>query len=347
MGRGCGWTDVELGHVARAWVYASEDPIVGIDQTAGRFRSTMFQKFKEMAPVGSNEKTYGGRTPKSVRAKFDEISADVQKFRSAIKRVQSCNPTGVTINEIISMSIAVHLGKRDSMSYEARGYPHTQWRNHLAYAVLKTQPKFCDESVSSSTLQLLSTQTAEPPSEIEETIVGSTGQSSRHLEVGNASNTGTQTSAEKDVGDAANTSDMTKEHRPQGRKASKFRRSVEQHRSKAVENSRQIALSLNRRNELSEERTALLAYRREECETQEDLEDRAEYLRLLRKERLRALRQRISGTERGTPRPRLDTDASSAAENGSGGSGDEQTESQGEQSANMVEGEVQSIDGET
>lgn len=39
MGRGARWTDVELGHLARAWLYASEEAIVGVDQTAARFRN--------------------------------------------------------------------------------------------------------------------------------------------------------------------------------------------------------------------------------------------------------------------------------------------------------------------
>lgn len=150
MGRGCGWSDAEIAHIVRAWVYASEDPVTGIDQTAGRFKSTMFEKFKELGPNDVHDKRYGGRSAKSARAKFEEVAADVQKFRDAILRVRASNPTGVTEDEVLSMSIAVHFGKRDKMSYEARCFPHAQWRSHLAYKVLQSHPKFSDERCLSS-----------------------------------------------------------------------------------------------------------------------------------------------------------------------------------------------------
>lgn len=60
---------------------------------------------------------------------------------------------------------------------------------------------------------------------------------------------------------------------------------------------------LKRRNELSEERMALILYSRDECETPEDFKDPEEYLRPLRKERLRYLR--ILGTDRRSPRPQI------------------------------------------
>lgn len=64
-----------------------------------------------------------------------------------------------------------------------------------------------------------------------------------------------------------------------------------------------IAQSLERRNELEEERSSLVAYSQEECETQEDLADSAEYLRLLRKDRLTALQMHILASEQRTPMP--------------------------------------------
>lgn len=91
----------------------------------------MFAKFKELSPSDAMDKTYGGRSQKSVWPSFDEVATDIQKFRDALRRVKACNPIGVTEVEILSMSIAVHLGKRDTMSYEACNYPANRWRNHL------------------------------------------------------------------------------------------------------------------------------------------------------------------------------------------------------------------------
>lgn len=76
---------------------------------------------------------------------------------------------------------------------------------------------------------------------------------------------------------------------------------------KSLQNAMQIASSLRRRIKLAEKKVALLAYCKEKCKTQKDLEDRAEFLRLLRKQLLLALRQQINGNERGTARPRLES----------------------------------------
>lgn len=100
MGRGSGWNDVELEHLARAWLYASENPINGIDQSAWRFKETMLKKLKELSPPNPTEKTYGARTPKHVRAKCDKVSADIEQLRESNRLVRGSNRTGVTADEI-------------------------------------------------------------------------------------------------------------------------------------------------------------------------------------------------------------------------------------------------------
>lgn len=77
MERGCAWSNVELGHLARAWLYASKDAVTGIDQTAGCFNQILFKKFTSLAPQDAHPKTYNALSPKKVRAKFEEVLADV------------------------------------------------------------------------------------------------------------------------------------------------------------------------------------------------------------------------------------------------------------------------------
>lgn len=62
MGRGCAWPDIELGHLAHAWICTSEDPIPGVNRTAERFRETIFESFKSLTPVKASEKAYGARS---------------------------------------------------------------------------------------------------------------------------------------------------------------------------------------------------------------------------------------------------------------------------------------------
>lgn len=150
MGRGCGWSDTELARLKRAWVHESEDSVSGIDQTAARFRCTMFVRFKELAQSDDIQKTYFGRTGKSVRAKIDKIAADVQKFRDPFCRARACNPTGVNKDEVINMEISVQLPKHSSMDYDALSFPQWNWRNHLSFRMLALNQKFSDEGKYSS-----------------------------------------------------------------------------------------------------------------------------------------------------------------------------------------------------
>lgn len=151
MGRGVSWCAQECSDLARAWIAASEDPIIGIDHTSLHFNRAMFEKFSAMATQGMSDKKYGERGLRPVRSKWDQISADCQKFRRALRFIKACNPTGVTEDQVISMAIAKHLGKRDTMAYDVRDFPHERWNNHLAYRVLHRVPKFKeDQSVALS-----------------------------------------------------------------------------------------------------------------------------------------------------------------------------------------------------
>lgn len=71
-----------------------------------------------------SQNIYGARTPKCVRAKFDEIDSEVQKFRNPLRRVRTFKPTSKTEREILVMSIAVHLEKGTAMTYVSRTLPY-------------------------------------------------------------------------------------------------------------------------------------------------------------------------------------------------------------------------------
>lgn len=90
-------------------------------------RETLFWKFKSLAPPSAHPETYQARSGKAMRAKFEELSADIQKFWEALRLICTSNPTGVTEDEVLSMAIAKHLGKRLCTSYDARAYPRGKW----------------------------------------------------------------------------------------------------------------------------------------------------------------------------------------------------------------------------
>lgn len=81
-----------------------------------------------------------------MKAKFDEISDDIQRFREVLRLISSTNPKGVTEDEVLSMAMVKHLGNRTGMFYDARSFPHAEWKFHLAYKVLRSLAKYSDES---------------------------------------------------------------------------------------------------------------------------------------------------------------------------------------------------------
>lgn len=71
---------------------------------------------------------------------------------------------------------------------------------------------------------------------------------------------------------------------------------------KGAQNASEISTSLKSRNELAEKKISLLTYCKKESETSKHFQVRKEYQRLLRKQRLNALHQKVCSTERVTSR---------------------------------------------
>lgn len=56
--------------------------------------------------------------------------------------VNNSNPTGTTEKENFAMAVEVHMKKTAQMNYDYRGFDVSLWVNHLAYNVLKNEPKW-------------------------------------------------------------------------------------------------------------------------------------------------------------------------------------------------------------
>lgn len=144
MGRGKSWDLEENAVLAGAWISASEDPVVGADQKAKMFFETMHRRFIEKGPPTASvvDGKYGFRTVESCRKHVAELSADVQKFGIALRKIRACNPTGVQDADIISMAVAVHMGKATTMDYETKDYCKENWLSYKAWKVWNTHPKW-------------------------------------------------------------------------------------------------------------------------------------------------------------------------------------------------------------
>lgn len=72
MGRGKGRSETEIVKISQACIYAIEDPITGIDQTAMRLSKTIFERFSQPASANEIDKFFGGSTSKSIKSKFSK-----------------------------------------------------------------------------------------------------------------------------------------------------------------------------------------------------------------------------------------------------------------------------------
>lgn len=284
MGRGAAWTARECAELSRAWLHATEDPIDGIDQTAASFWNKVFETFSAVSPSDATDKQYRARGLRASRAKMEQISADLQKFRKSLRRVRLFQPTGVDENQKLSMAIAKHLGKRESITYDAKDYPHERWINHLAYKVLQKVPKFSDVDDCEGTPTSTDFEN-EPP---EENLVAA------------LTPTSTTTSSQENVITPAAPKTPTKRSFELsdtiGRKRAKYDKLKERHNEIALRNSASIALAMKERNNLIAEQNAIQAFEPESCVSEEDKNDRIEFMRLIRKAHLKRTREALTPT---------------------------------------------------
>lgn len=70
----------------------------------------------------------------------------MQNFKITKREMRAFEPTGTKVEQNLSMSIAHHLGRMRTITYEAKDFPYGEWPHHLAYKELRKIPKFNDES---------------------------------------------------------------------------------------------------------------------------------------------------------------------------------------------------------
>lgn len=296
MGRGSSWNAEELEDVAKAWITASSDPVVGIDQTATRFANTIYSSFIERAPDDPlTKERYRLRSAKSVKLRFDTIAADIQKFQKSLRLVHSCSPTGTTDQQVLSMAIAIHVGKINRMSYEFKDLDHDVWLYHLAYKALKNHPKFMFQSSATT-----STAPSAQREQNENTRIGSiepvTEEGGNGNEISAVIESASSSAVNSVVNSAAN-SDREEEKKtvhenPIGRKNAKRQMQADAMAKENMNNARSIARSLKLKADLEEEKNAMRMFSLSPCETEEDKREKDEFFRMMRRRYLRRARER-------------------------------------------------------
>jgi muconolactone delta-isomerase len=150
MGKAPAWTMKERETVALAWLRATNNGIQGADQKSEDFRNKIHGFLKALSPKDCPPGRFYERPSKAVYVFLrDNIFPDINKFHEALRLVQASHPTGVNEDNILSMAIAVHLGKTKRMDYQFKFHEHTKWPNYFAWKILRVSPKFRPPSPSS------------------------------------------------------------------------------------------------------------------------------------------------------------------------------------------------------
>lgn len=115
----------------------------------------MRRRFSEKAPSSDKfqDGKYSDRPMTSLRSHFSTMAADVQKFSVSLRQVRACNPTGVNEEDIISMAIAIHVGRANKIYYQFKEYCKTNWLQYKACLILRHHPKFMDPSEMSDSFR--------------------------------------------------------------------------------------------------------------------------------------------------------------------------------------------------
>lgn len=317
MGRGKAWDIDENEVLARAWISASEDPIAGVDQRGKLFNETVYRRFSERAPAcfAGIEGKYGLRTPGSIRNHAGDLSADAQKFSKTLRTVRACGPTGVTENQVLSMAVAVHVGKCATMNYEQKDFSHSNWPGFKAWNLWKNHPKWTSPAATDSTSGGTETTSAQGGGTTQAPFIEQQQCSSQTLEpntneADNVRNRSPARNAEERFGLGTKTAKLVRQ---------------EELRTQAV---RSMAESAKRKSDALEERNAIAAFSRPEAE---GLPETSQFFAALRSNYLAQVlkKARLAGSELTDSSP-IDARHDSAAETPTEGGGAEAGESQSE-----------------
>ena len=124
---------------------------MGCNQTGDTFDEKVYSLFSHKHPKEAEAGTYNDHSHPSVMIFFqNNISPDVMKFIGVLQMVKGLGLTGVTIDELLWIAVAVYLLKRkgevlpksNSAFYLLKSEDPDKWENFKAWNILKATPKF-------------------------------------------------------------------------------------------------------------------------------------------------------------------------------------------------------------
>lgn len=117
--------------------------MAGADQRGKVFYKTVHHLFLEKAPESSAgvKGRYGLSSAGSVQKHVNDHSADAQKLAKTHRSMYACKPTVVTEDQMLSMIVAVHVEKCETMSYDHKDFRPFNWIGFKAWVIWRNHPK--------------------------------------------------------------------------------------------------------------------------------------------------------------------------------------------------------------
>ena len=124
---------------------------MGHNQTGDTFNEKVYSLFSRKPPKEAEPGTYNDHSHPSVMTCFqNNISPDVMKFIGVLQIFKGLGLTGVTIEELLQIAVAVYLLKRkgevlpksNSAFYLLKLEDPDKWENFKAWNILKATLKF-------------------------------------------------------------------------------------------------------------------------------------------------------------------------------------------------------------
>jgi hypothetical protein len=136
--RGSNYSQIDDCCVAKAWVQASENSVIGTEQTGDQVYTAMTHAFNALKEAGRPI-----RTMENVRSRHKQLLREVMKFSACYWRVKRSNPTGVSEKDIERLATGIYNQKQMSHPADDCG---KEFRFLIAWGVLRNNPKFCGGS---------------------------------------------------------------------------------------------------------------------------------------------------------------------------------------------------------
>ena len=141
MGRTKNWTAEEIAAACKAYCAATENAVQGADMRVEDFNDSIIEKFRAFSPPDPPIGTFHMCISPFFYLR-NNVFGKVHKFNKAIRLVNLSEPTGVTDDKKLRMSVAILMEITMKMDYKWKSFDPNEWKLYKSWLVLKNCQNF-------------------------------------------------------------------------------------------------------------------------------------------------------------------------------------------------------------